>query len=144
MPTILDWIGREITPPCDGESLVPFLRHGEAPGWRTEAHWEFDFREVRDPPAAKGLDLKPDECALAVVRGERYKYVHFTALPPLFFDLEEDPFELIDRSGAPDYRERELEYARKLLSWRMNHAERTLANMHVGDGGLYEWRGPRR
>jgi hypothetical protein len=27
---------------------------------------------------------------MRVLRGERYKYVHFTALPPLFFDLQED------------------------------------------------------
>jgi len=144
MPTILEWIGNDVPPQCDGESLLPFLHDGKAPGWRTEAHWEFDFREVRERAAAKALGLMPDQCSLAVIRGERYKYVHFTALPPLFFDLESDPDELDNRSGDPACRTQELEYARKMLSWRMNHADRTLANMHVGKGGLFEWRGRRR
>ena len=111
MPTVLEALGLETPPQCDGESLVPFLT-GTAPArWRREAHFALDFRFVLDEPGSETLGLRPDQCALYALRGERYKYVHFTALPPLFFDLEEDPAELVDRAGDPAYRDRMLEYA---------------------------------
>ncbi len=61
-----------------------------------------------------------------VIRDARYKYVHFTKLPPLFFDLERDPQEFENRAGDPAYLPLVLEYAQKMLSWRMNHDEQTL------------------
>lgn len=144
MPTILDWIGCKVPRQCDGESLLPLVREGKAAGWRTEAHWEFDFRDIRDLGAAHALGLAPDQCNLAVIRGNRFKYVHFAGLPSLFFDLENDPGEAHNLAGNPVYRDAEIEYAQKMLSWRMTHADRTLANMQVGDGGLFEWSGTRR
>ncbi|NIR39235.1 MAG: sulfatase, partial [Actinobacteria bacterium] len=75
---------------------------------RTEAHWEFDFRNFRGDDGGPMLGLKPDQCALNVLRGERYKYVHFTALPPLLFDLDRDPHELHDLTADPAYREEAL------------------------------------
>ena len=79
-----------------------------------------------------------------VIRGERYKYVHFTTLPPLFFDLEEDPEELRNLAGEPAYQDLVLEYAQKMLSWRMAHDERRLANTLVTPSGPVEGNGPRR
>src|SRR5262249_45999143 len=75
---------------------------------------------------------------LAVIRDERYKYVHFAALPPLFFDLARDPGELEDRAGDPAYQPLVLEYARKLLSWRMRSEDRTLTRYHLGPGGVLD------
>lgn len=143
MPTIVDWLG--LTPPhdIDGASLLPFLRDGAPSGWRTEVHWERDFRDVRDFAAERWFGLAPDQLALAVIRDEAFKYVHFSGLPPAFYDLGEDPHQLVNRAGDPALRAYELEYAQKMLSWRMIHAERTLTNMHAGPGGLVEWHGPR-
>src|SRR5690606_36423020 len=92
LPTILEWIGSEAPRACDGRSLLPFLRGRPPADWRTEVHYEFDFRPYYDSatnPPPFGLSI--DQCSLAVVRDEKYKYVHFAALPPLFFDLEDDP-----------------------------------------------------
>ncbi len=140
MPTVLDWL--DLDPPAhlDGHSLLPFCR-GESPaGWRAEAHWEVDFRNVRTGAPERVLGIGLDQCALNVIRGERYKYVHFAALPPLFFDLDRDPGELVDRAADPDYAALVLSYAQKLLSWRMEHDERTLTGMHLAPGGVYERR----
>lgn len=143
MPTILEWLGLDIPAQCDGLSLVPFC-HGENPThWRREAHWEYDFRDIVDRKFETALGLTPDQCAMNVIRGERYKYVHFTALPPLFFDLEEDPGEFINRVDDPAYRDHVLEYTRKMLSWRMNHDERVLANTLITPEGMVEHRGRR-
>jgi hypothetical protein len=72
---------------------------------------------------------------LNVVRGRRYKYVHFTKLAPLFFDLARDPDEFEDRANDPAYLPLVLEHAQKLLSWRMNHDEQTLTHIALRDEG---------
>jgi len=127
---------------CDGLSLLTPVRRGQFPGnWRQEAHWEFDFRNV---PAGEHMEtelgLTQHQCTLNVVRGTEYKYVHFTNMPPLFFDLTNDPGELTDQAGNPEYLPRVLEYAQKMLSWRMNHEDNTLSGMRVGPGGVTEVR----
>jgi len=44
MPTILDWLGGKAPRACDGRSVMPLV-HGERPAdWRTELHYEYDFR----------------------------------------------------------------------------------------------------
>ena len=143
MPTILDWLDLEVPVQCDGLSLLPFCRGTLPAQWRSEAHWEYDFRDRVEDLAAAGIMLKPDQCSLAVLRGERYKYVHFTALPPLFFDLQEDPQEFHNLASEPGYRDLVLEHAQMMLSWRMNHAERATASLHVGPKGVTLTDGPR-
>ncbi len=136
MPTILDWLGLPAPPQLDGRSLRPFLEGGAPAQWRREAHWEYDFRDLRDLGPEQALGLASDQCALAVIRDERYKYVHFAALPPLFFDLAADPDELCDLSRDPAAVALMLAYAQKLLSWRMEHEERTLSHLLLGPGGV--------
>lgn len=135
MPTILEWLSLDIPAACDGVSLSPFLEARPPPAWRTEAHWEYDFRDVADQTAEHALGLTSDRCALGVLRGERHKYVHFAGLPPLLFDLADDPGEFIDRAGDADYREILLDCAQRMLNWRMTHADRTLSNIFLGPDG---------
>ena len=142
LPTVLDWIGLDPPRQCDGRSLLPFCRGEQPDTWREAAHWEFDFRNVVTRQAEEALGLGPDECTLAVMRGERYKYVHFTALPPLFFDLEKDPGEFRNLAADPAYLPLILEHSQKMLSWRMLHDERVLTNQLLTDGGVVEHKGP--
>ncbi len=78
-----------------------------------------------------------------VIRDERYKYVHFTSLPPLFFDREGDPAEFRNLADDPAYQGPMLEYAQKMLSWRMAHDERRLSNTKLTSAGIVERYGPR-
>jgi len=78
-----------------------------------------------------------------VIRDRRYKYVHFTALPPLLFDLSIDPDELTDVAQRPEYLPVVAEYAQKLLSHRMLHADRTLTNYRLTPRGVAHYQGPR-
>ena len=101
MPTMLDWLGVGVPHACDGRSLIPFLISSAAPAdWRSEAHWEFDFRDPDRRRAERALGIPLHACTLNVIRGDRYKYVHFAALPPLLFDLHEDPEELHNRADG--------------------------------------------
>lgn len=135
MPTILDSIGHPIPRQCDGHSLLPFCRGETPPDWRQEYHAEFDLRSPynadEEPPL--GLDMK--RCMVNVIRGERYKYVHFAGLPALFFDLKNDPNEFHNLASDPDYQGLIIEYAEKMLSWRMVHDEPTLTNLHLSEEG---------
>ena len=138
MPTIIEWLGGQIPAACDGESLLPFGA-GETPAnWRREVHWAYDFRDQTDRQPEGALGLTPDQCTMTVIRDEQYKYVHFTALPAVFFDLRADPEESRNLADDTAYRERVLEYTQKMLSWRMNYDERTLANSMLTPNGVIE------
>ena len=145
MPTMLDWLGLDIPSQCDGFSLLPAVASGEMPaGWRQEAHWECDFRNVRDDVVEKHLGLTMHQCGLSVIRDEHYKYVHFATLPPLFYDLQKDPGEMQNQAENPAYQSRVLEYAQKMLSWKINHADRGLTETMLGEGGPVTRRAPLR
>jgi len=136
MPTILEWLDLPVPRQCDGRSLLPFCE-GTAPSdWRTEVHYEFDFRDLHYSQPESSLGLAMDKCALAVVQDENYKYVHFAALPPLFFDLRADPGQFVNRAADPAYATRMGEYAAKMLNWRLGFAERSLTGYRSTPKGL--------
>jgi len=135
-PTIMDMFGADIPIQCDGRSLVPFII-GETPEkFRTEAHWEYDFRYSGYLPPGKEPGIDFDKCSLNVIRDEHYKYVYFADMPDLLFDLKKDPEELRNLAEDPAYINIVLKYAQKMLSWRMANDERTLTHMLVGPKGV--------
>ena len=139
MPTMLDYLGLATPVQCDGASLRPFLETGKPPkNWRNEAHWEYDFRDPTDDTAEHALDLTLHQCTMNIIRDERWKYVHFTKLPPLLFDLEADPQEFNNLATDPAYMPVLLEMTQKMLSWRMNHDEQTLTHISLTDRGPVE------
>ena len=87
LPTVLDFLDGEIPRQCDGFSLMPFLKGSTLGKWRTEAHWEVDFRYFDEYPGvlpAKELRIDAEACSYNVIRDERYKYSIFP-LCRLFF-----------------------------------------------------------
>lgn len=134
-PTLCDRLGLVPDNHLDGETLVPFLE-GKAPeGWRDAAFWEFDFRDIAMGESERHFGLKSNACNLAVIRDERFKYVHFAGLPPLLYDLAKDPMELTNVAGDGDYAAVRLEYAEKLLSLRARHLDQTLAYTELTEKG---------
>lgn len=140
MPTILEALGGEAPRACDGACLLPLL-DGEHPAdWRDTLFYEYDFRDVFYSKPEADLGLAMDDCSLCVIQDERYKYVHFAALPPLFFDLQRDPQQFENLAENPAYTGLVKEYAQKALSKRMRHAERTLTHFRATPDGLEERR----
>ena len=114
---------------------------GERPEDRRDLlHYEYDFRDVFYSQPETALRLPMDACSLCVVQDERYKYVHFAALPPLFFDLRDDPGQFRNLSESPEHASLVMHYAQKALSWRLTHAERTLTGFRAAPGGLEDRR----
>jgi len=137
VPTILEWMGVPVQRSCDGASLLPFPPKGKRPdGWRTEVHYEFEFRDIfySTPEAHMGTGL--DDSALTVIQDHDYKYVHFTKAPPLFFDLKADPGQFHYLANDPAYQGIMLTYAQRMLSWRMRYMERTLTAYTASPTGL--------
>lgn len=122
-PTILDWLGG--TPPdvFDGYSLVPFLK-GETPDdWRDCVFMEMELGDPNDPAATvEAIGAGLHRANVAILREERWKYVHFNAdLPPLLFDLDADPFEENNLANDPTYCSELLRLSRKMLDFRMSN-----------------------
>lgn len=137
-PTLVDLMGVTAETVPDGCRLTRFLE-GRPPAladWRDHVFFEFDFRDVAGRAAEIHFKLPSRLCNLAVIRDERFKYVHFAGLPALLFDLEEDPGELRNLAYDPAYRDQSLAYAERLLAHRAAHLDQTLALTTVTPVGL--------
>lgn len=140
MPTVLEWLGLPVPLQCDGRSVLP-LAHGEpVEQWRDFAFWEWEFRDPIGGWAESMLGITMDQCGVSVLRDAHGKYVHFTGLPPLFYDLDDEPGELVDRAGDPGYAARVLAYAQRMLSHRMEHVDQTLTGLVVTPVGVLDGR----
>ncbi len=135
VPSLLDVLGGAIPRAVDGYSLRSFLEGGEPDTWRDAAHWEFDFRELGSNLPEQRLGIDSDDCALSVIRDDRFKYVHFTSLPSLLFDLRADPGELNNVADDPAYAVQRVTYAEKLLTWRARNLDRTLTGVSLTEAG---------
>jgi arylsulfatase A-like enzyme len=148
-PTLLDLLGAEVPLQCDGRPLTGFVRGTAAaddePAWRTETHFEFDFRDAGSDLLERAFGLTLEECSIAVLRDDHGKYVHLAGMPALFFDLDTDADQIVNRAADPGYAATVLAYAQRMLSWRMQHQERRLTGMKLTQhAGLVERRAPRR
>ena len=100
-PSICAFLGVPPLPRAQGFSLLPVISGKAAAQGRSAAFFEFYYHNLLAEPEA----VSPAECRLWVRCGERYKYVIFgeKAMPPLLFDLQEDPAELNDLAGRDEY-----------------------------------------
>ncbi len=136
-PTILDLVGRDVPAGMDGTSLRPFLEGVQPGDWRDCVHLELDFGEPTGPTAwQKATGTTLHQSNLAILRETRFKLVHFNGgLPPLLFDLENDPDEMANLANDPAHTATLLRLTQKLLSHRMRHADRTLADVKITSKG---------
>lgn len=103
LPTMCDYAGIESPSEIHGQSLKTLIENPELPGA------EFVVSELQ--PAPEQLEMKA-----RMVRTGRHKYVTFSEghNPELFFDLQDDPFEM--QNLAREYRMKvEIERHRALL-----------------------------
>jgi len=122
-PTVLDWLGVPIPDRFQGRSLMGAVRDDAAFEDRAQIHYEFDYRTE-----AWQHDTDMDQHLLWVIRDGDYKYVHFAdeGMPPLLFDLREDPGEFDNLAPRPEHAATVLDYCQKLLRWRMRHEDQRM------------------
>lgn len=128
-PTLLDYLGVEAPhdPKRVGRSYAGFLR-GEKPAWNNEVFFEYGY--------------------VRAIRTENLKYVRRTdGWGDELVDLEDDPDEVINRIGAPWYRE-QLQVLRERLDAFFEQAGapplekwRSTTQQEIPiDSGYYNWR----
>lgn len=150
MATICDWMGTDIPDQCDGRALTPFIDSGDTPAdWRDAVHWQWSFNDPEHRMSERLLGLPAEHCSLDVVRTATTKYVQFAGdqalLPPLLFDLVDDPQQLHNVATSGDHLGEMLDGAQRLLRWRMQHGERTMSTYHLSaEQGLLHHADPRR
>jgi arylsulfatase A-like enzyme len=98
---------------------------------------ELDFGEPTGPTIwQKATGTTLHQSNLAILREARFKLVHFNGgLPPLLFDLQNDPDEMVNLADDPAHTTTLLRLTQKLLSHRMRHADRTLADVKITSDG---------
>ena len=132
-PTICDAIGEPVPVQCDGMPLTPFLC-GEAPRWwRDAAHWEFDWRDLSIDGSSHEWpwDRRLESQHLTVRRDDSASYVQFGDGSWMCFDLNTDPTgrtQITDPAVV-------LSHAQAMLIWRSRHADRTLTDVLIDQGG---------
>ena len=108
-------------------SLRPFLDGGQPAKWRDAAHWEFDFRSIKDE-ASRRFDISIDECCLAWCV-QHAEYIHFAACAALY-DIAEDPRSSTTSRPAGLCRRR-ARHGAPQLSWRMAFNRREMTGIRL-------------
>jgi len=127
-PTMLEYLGVPIPDRVQGTSVLGRVRGRKDARAKTEIYYEKDIRgEVKD------LVPDPDRRQFWLVRDERFKYVQFgdEAIPPLLFDLENDPGEFHNLADDPAHMPTVLHYCQRLLRWRMKHEDQRMTHWHA-------------
>ena len=144
MPTILDWLGLEIPEACDGVSLRSWM-HGETPAqWRDAAHFEYDVRGGWPDPERMDGYLSDEAGPMVAMRTRSWKYVHFTGLLPVLYDLTTDPGEMRNVAADPAYRDLLAEAAQRMLSWHIAYADIAMTRLCATPAGLVQRQVPAR
>ena len=136
MPTILDWLGMATPASCNGVSLLPWLR-GETPEvWRQEVQIEYDLRGGWPEPTSLPDGTPPEAGPMAALRTKEWKYVNLPGFAPVLYDLRADPGETRNVAPDPAYRPLLLEATRRMLDFRMTHADVGHTNVVATPKGL--------
>ena len=107
----------------EGRSLMPFL-HGNPPeDWREFAVSEYDYSMS---PMANKVGVSAKDARLFMVASKKWKFMHAEGgFPPMLFDLEHDPNELVDLGRNPDYQNAVDDCYEMLLEWALRCGQRT-------------------
>jgi len=123
VPTLLECLGLEVPAHLvEGQSLVPLLRGG-APGRTRDfvvSELDYSFRNAR-----VALGRGPGECRAWMVRTARWKYVHYQGMRAQLFDLDNDPFEFVDRGADAGLENERRQMRERLTDWFTSLKNRT-------------------
>ena len=121
LPTFVEHQGGEVARNIlDGRSLMPKIR-GEDVEWRCYAVSEYDYScQVFRPETGR----MPLDCRTYMVATERWKYVHAPGYPPVLFDLENDPDELVDLGRSSEHEGIRRMMAGHLADWALQYRQR--------------------
>jgi arylsulfatase A-like enzyme len=124
VPTFLDAL--DLPQPrewLEGTSLLPIVEGLPGAKGRDRVYCEntFAFRDqVRLPVGAS-----VDHCNMVMVRDQLWKFVYIDGLPPLLYDLQNDPQEFHDLGHSPAHAAVREEMQHHLLAWLISRKQVT-------------------
>lgn len=121
LPTFIEHYDGEVPRQLiDGHSLKPLLRgeDREGPDY-VVSEYDYSMQQFRPATGLAGLDSRS-----YMIRDARWKYIHSPGFPPMLFDLDNDPDELIDLGPNPFYEEQCTKMHLKLADWSLQYRQR--------------------
>ncbi|WP_300035232.1 sulfatase-like hydrolase/transferase [uncultured Roseobacter sp.] len=121
--TIIDAAGQTVPDHIvEGRSLMPCLRGDKNRKKRDFVISEYDYSQH---PVAAELGLAPRDARLFMVATQSWKLVHSEGgVPPMLFDLHNDPDELCDLGRDPAFAEKRDEMYALLHAWTRRMSQR--------------------
>ena len=127
--TFVEFAGGEVPDHImEGRSLMPFLKGEEPDDWRDFAISEFDYSAT---PMRASLGIAPKDARLFMVADKRWKFMHAEGegkdgpVPPMLFDLENDPDEFEDVGRSDDHKDVIAMMYERLGQWGIRMSQRT-------------------
>lgn len=100
-PTICEALGIDVPADVEGRSLLGYL-HGAPPPARDHVRYAMSWADHARPRGGEPEgSASPTDDRFVGIRTTGHRYVRFAEGPPLLFDLDDDPAEVVDRSSDP-------------------------------------------
>jgi len=121
MPTLLELLNVPVPRGVQGRSLVPLIE-----GRQGGKDAVFGYQSYEEYPA-RIRDRRQ------MVRTKDWKLIHMPWSGSLLFDLKNDPYEMNNLYGDPEYREVENELKERLLQWHLEAVNTTIPSLFIED-----------
>ena len=116
-PTFIEYFGGEPKHNIlEGRSLLGLIEGESKELGRPFIISEYDY-SMRGP--RERLNMPVSDCRLVMVFDGRWKYVYAKSLPPMLFDLENDPDEFVDLGRDPAYQEERDRLFAMMTQWSL-------------------------
>jgi arylsulfatase A-like enzyme len=136
-PTFIEYFGG--TPPphiLEGRSLLGIIEGTPPSNWRCYVVSEYDYAMRR---ARIELNMPVADCRLVMVMSERWKYVYAQNLPPMLYDLQNDPDEFEDLGRHPDFADTRAQMHEVLTQWSLRfHTRITATDQDIEDAAGHD------
>lgn len=107
----------------EGRSLMPWINGQTPEDWRDFVISEYDYAPT---PIARELKLAPRDARCTMMATAEWKLIHFEGgLPPMLFDLVNDPDELNDLGRDPSFEGVRAQLYQGLFRFSMRMSQRT-------------------
>ncbi len=113
MPTILDIVGEQIPPHCEGQSLVGYMTGRKDPS----TAYPYKFSERIQGHTSGERQILPTTRGSFMIRGNGWKYIQYSDGGEYMYNLDEDPLELNNVVGESKYKKVKQELKKELKNW---------------------------
>jgi len=101
VPTICEALGVAPLGTAEGASLMSWVRGEQPTQWREHVRYDMSWDDHLSSQIRAANPGAPTDHHFSVVRTASHRLVTFPTLPPMLFDLDDDPTETTTRAEDP-------------------------------------------